>query len=399
MKPILRPLYLKRIEPMINTEFVKVITGVRRCGKSYLLMMIKDKLEQTGVKSEQILYLNFENPDYLDLLTYRSLYTYLKDKVDKSKKVYFLFDEIQEVKDWQKLINGLRVAYDCDIYITGSNASLLSGELATYLTGRYIEIKMQPLTFNEYLTFKNIQDDPARHFNDYLEYGGFPSVVLQSNDQLKRDVLSGIYNSILLKDVAGRAAVKNTEALERITLYLLSNIGQLISINKISNTLRSANGIKISNNTVENYIHLLEDSFLFYKVPRYDIRGKEYLNGQGKYYVVDSGFLRSQLRRKNTNRGSIQENLVFLELISRGYEVFVGKYSNKEIDFVAQNDDEVLYIQVTDHLPENSTRETDNLLHLPSAYKKIIITNSWSDVGNYDGIQIIHLVDFLSHRK
>lgn len=398
MKPILRPLYLKRIEPMINTEFVKVITGVRRCGKSYLLMMIKDKLKEFDIKNDQIIYLNFENPEYFNLLAYPSLYTYLKKRVKLGQKTYFLFDEIQEVTDWQKLINGLRVAFDCDIYITGSNASLLSGELSTYLTGRYVEIKMQPLTFSEYIKFKNIVDDPAKHFSDYLNYGGFPSVVLQENSQLKRDVLSGIYNSILLKDVAGRATIKNTEALERIALFLLSNIGQLISINKIGGTLRSV-GIRISNNTIESYLKLLEDSFLFYKVPRYDIRGKEYLSGQGKYYTVDTGFLLSQLRRKNTNRGSVQENLVFLELMSRGYQVFVGKYSTKEIDFIAQSDEETLYVQVTDHLPENSTRETDNLLHLPSAYKKIIITNSWDDVGNYDGIEIIHLIDFLEGKN
>lgn len=222
MEPILRPLYLKRIEPMIDTEFIKVITGVRRSGKSYLLLMIRDQLLKRGISEKQIIYLNFENPEYFDLLDYRKLYEYLKKKVDKSKKTYFFFDEIQEVHEWQKLINGLRVAFDSDIYITGSNASLLSGELASYLTGRYVQIPVLPLTFREYLKFKNYeQDDPARHFNDYLEYGGFPSVVLQDNNQLKRDVLSGIYNSILLRDVAGRATIKNTEVLERVGLFYL----------------------------------------------------------------------------------------------------------------------------------------------------------------------------------
>lgn len=396
MKPILRPLYLKRIEPMINTEFIKVITGVRRCGKSYLLLMIKDKLLQMGISEKQIIYLNFENPEYFDLLSYPKLYNYLKEKVISDQKVYFLFDEIQEVADWQKLINGLRIAFDSDIYITGSNASLLSGELATYLTGRFVEIKMLPLTFKEYLHFRNLEDaDPGRYFNDYLQYGGFPSVVLQDNSQLKRDVLSGIYNSILLRDVAGRATIKNTAVLERIALFLLANTGQLISINKIANTLRSA-GLKVSNNTIESYIDLLQDSFLFYKIPRYDIRGKEYLRGQGKYYVVDLGFVRSQLQRENTNRGSRIENLVFLELLSRGYEVFVGKYDTKEIDFVAQKDTETKYIQVTDHIPANNNRETDNFLHLPTGYQKIIVTNNWDDVGNIDGIQVTHITDFLT---
>lgn len=396
MEPILRPLYLKRIEPMIDTEFIKVITGVRRSGKSYLLLMIRDQLLKRGISEKQIIYLNFENPEYFDLLDYRKLYEYLKKKVDKSKKTYFFFDEIQEVHEWQKLINGLRVAFDSDIYITGSNASLLSGKLASYLTGRYVQIPVLPLTFREYLKFKNYeQDDPARHFNDYLEYGGFPSVVLQDNNQLKRDVLSGIYNSILLRDVAGRATIKNTEVLERVGLFLLGNAGQLISINKIANTLRSS-GFKISNNTIEAYLNLLQDAFLFYKVPRYDIRGKELLKGQGKFYAVDLGFVRSQLRRERINRGSKIENLVYLELLSRDYEVFVGKYDTKEIDFVAKNDSDTLYIQVTNQIPQNNTRETDNFLHLPTGYRKIIITNNWDDVGVIDGIEVVHITDFLT---
>lgn len=396
MEPILRPLYLKRIEPMIDTEFIKVITGVRRSGKSYLLLMIRDQLLKRGISEKQIIYLNFENPEYFDLLDYRKLYEYLKKKVDKSKKTYFFFDEIQEVHEWQKLINGLRVAFDSDIYITGSNASLLSGELASYLTGRYVQIPVLPLTFREYLKFKNYeQDDPARHFNDYLEYGGFPSVVLQDNNQLKRDVLSGIYNSILLRDVAGRATIKNTEVLERVGLFLLGNAGQLISINKIANTLRSS-GFKISNNTIEAYLNLLQDAFLFYKVPRYDIRGKELLKGQEKFYAVDLGFVRSQLRRERINRGSKIENLVYLELLSRDYEVFVGKYDTKEIDFVAKNDSDTLYIQVTNQIPQNNTRETDNFLHLPTGYRKIIITNNWDDVGVIDGIEVVHITDFLT---
>lgn len=268
--------------------------------------------------------------------------------------------------------------------------------MATYLTGQYVEIKMLPLTFKEFLHFKKLENtDPARHLSEYLEYGGFPSAVLQTNSQLKRDVLSGTYNSILLRVVAGRATIKNTEVLERIALYLLSNTGQLISINKIANTLRSS-GLKVSNNTIENYLELLHNAFLFYKVPRFDIREKEYLRGQGKYYVVDLGFIRSQLQRKNINRGSKIENLVYLELLSRGYEVFVGKYNDKEIDFVAQKDTDVKYIQVTDHIPENSTRESDNFLHLPTGYQKIIITNNWDDVGNIDGISVIHIIDFLT---
>lgn len=396
MEVIQRPLYMKRILSMMDKEFIKIITGVRRAGKSYILLMIKDELLRRGINEQQIIYLNFENPEYFDILSFDKLYQYIKEKVPQNnKKVYFLFDEIQEVTEWQKLVNGLRVAYDSDIYITGSNASILSGELATYLTGRYVEIKVQPLTLNEYLKFKNYDDSAERHFDDYLEYGGFPAVVLQTNNQLKNDVLKGIFNSVLLRDVTQRATIKNPEALERIALFLLSNIGQLVSVNRVANTLRSS-GLKVSNNTIEGYLKLLEEAYLFYKVPRYDIRGKEYLRGQGKYYVVDLGFVRSQLRRNGMNRGSMIENLVFLKLLSEGYEVFVGKYDRKEIDFVATNSDETVYLQVTDHVPDNSKRETNNLLHLPTGYRKILITNSWNDVGEIDGIPVIHLIDFLT---
>lgn len=395
MRVIDRPLYMKKVLPMIDTEFIKIITGVRRSGKSYLLLMIRNELLKRSVNPKQIIYINFENPEFFDLLNYKDLYQYLKGKVNKNQKVYFLFDEIQEVTGWQKLVNGLRVAYDSDIYITGSNASILSGELATYLTGRYVEIKVQPLTFEEYLHFKGKEKDHAeRYFDDYLEYGGFPAVALQTNDQLKNDALNGIFNSILLRDVTQRTTVKNPEVLERIALFLLANIGQLVNVNKIANTLRSS-GLRVSNNTIENYMKLLEDAFLFYKVSRYDIRGKEYLRGQGKYYVVDLGFFRSQLRQQGTNRGAMIENLVFLKLLSDGYDVFVGKYDTKEIDFVATNEDQTLYIQVNDHIPEESNRETENLLHLPTGYQKILITNSWNDVGNIDGIPVVHLLDFL----
>lgn len=391
----LRKEYLKRVESMIDTEFIKIITGVRRSGKSYLLKMIRDLLIDKDVQTEQIIYLNFEHPENFPLQESDKLYNYLKNRINSTEKVYLLFDEIQEVNNWQKLINGLRVAFDADIYLTGSNASLLSGELATYLTGRYIEIKMLPLGFQEYLQFKEKEIYTGeRYFREFLEYGGFPSVVLQTDSQLKKDVLSGIYNSILFRDVASRTIVKEPDLLERIANFLLDNIGNLVTTNKIANTIRS-NGRKVSNNTIESYLSLLENSFLFYKAQRYDIRGKEYLSNQAKYYAVDLGFILSQLKRVSSNRGSRIENLVYLELKRRGYEVFVGNYDGNEIDFVAQSSDETIYIQVTAEIPEESNRETDNLLHLPTGYKKIIVTSSWENVGEVEGIPVIHIVDFL----
>lgn len=390
---IKREAYLKKLLPMIDTEFIKVITGVRRSGKSYLLLMLKDYLTERGILPERIVYLNFEYPKNHKLLDYDSLFAYLEDKLSENEKTYLLFDEIQEVKDWQKLINGLRAAYNVDIYLTGSNASLLSGELATYLTGRYVEIKMMPLSYDEFLDFKSEQDteDP---FTEYLKYGGFPSVALIANEQLKQDVLSGIYDSVLLRDVDQRTNVRNKAMLTNIANYLMNNIGQLTNPNKIANTLTSK-GIKVNRNTIESYLKLLEDAFLFYKAPRYDIRGKEYLTRPSKYYLVDLGFIDSQLHKSNSNIGARVENLVYLSLKQRGYSVFVGQFDGKEIDFVATNSSETLYIQVTDHIPENSTRETDNLIHIPTGYRKILVTNNRFDVGNYEGIQIVYITDFL----
>lgn len=291
------------------------------------------------------------------------------------------------------MINGLRAAYNVDIYLTGSNASLLSGELATYLTGRYVEIKMMPLSYDEFLDFKSEQDteDPS---TEYLKYGSFPSVALIANEQLKQDVLSGIYDSVLLRDVDQRTNVRNKAMLTNIANYLMNNIGQLTNPNKIANTLTSKE-IKVNRNTIESYLKLLEDAFLFYKAPRYDIRGKEYLTGPSKYYLVDLGFIDSQLHKSNSNIGARIENLVYLSLKQKGYSVFVGQLDGKEIDFVATNSSETLYIQVTDHIPENSTREIDNLIHIPTGYRKILVTNNRFDVGNYEGIQIAYITDFL----
>lgn len=392
---IKREQYLNKIITMVDSEFIKVITGVRRSGKSYLLLMLRDYLLENNVDSTQIHYINFEHPDNYYLQNADELYTYLKEKVDSNRKCYFLFDEIQEVIGWQKLVNGLRVAFNSHIYITGSNASLLSGEMATYLTGRYIEVRMLPLSFNEFLTFKKIDSfNSNSYLQEFLEYGGFPSVVLQNDNQLKRDVLSGIYNSILFKDIVYRSSIKEQDILEKIALFLLDNIGNIVSTNKIANTIRST-GRKVGNSTIENYLNLLENSFLVYKVKRYDIRGKEYLANQAKYYVVDLGFVVSQLNKITSNRGSRIENLVFLELKGRGYDVFVGKYDSKEIDFVATRNGDKEYYQVVYNLPQNSNWEIDNLLSIKDNYKKVILVHSFVENSDIAGIQIMNIVDWL----
>lgn len=387
--------YLTKLIQYKDTEFVKVISGVRRSGKSFLLKMFQEYLN-TVMTDETIIFLNFEHPDTFGLLSYDTLYQYIKEKIEPNKKAYFLFDEIQEVNNWQKLVNGLRVAYNCDIYITGSNANLLSGEMATYLTGRYVEIQIFPLTFEELLGYKKVTDLKGKQviFDSYLKFGGFPSVALLDHDELKKDVLKGIYNSIILKDVSLRANISNMDLLLKISLYLMDNIGNAVSSNKIANYLTSS-GTKTKGETVEKYLSLLEDSFTFYKAVRYDIRGKERLKTLGKYYVVDTGIRNSVLGRLNTDMGSQIENIVFLKLMQSGYEVFVGKYDDVEIDFVCFKNEVVKYIQVTYEMPKDSNREIRNLLLVRDNYERIIVTMNYFDVGNVNGIQIIHLYDFL----
>ncbi|MFT4245275.1 MAG: ATP-binding protein [Micrococcaceae bacterium] len=395
MEIIARPHYIKELESWIDTDFIKVLTGVRRCGKSYLLLSLKKILLNRGVPKQNIISLNFESPNTFKYHDSMTLYEYLTTIVPKEGKVYFLFDEIQEVHEWERLINGLRVEFDSDIYVTGSNSRLLSGELATYLTGRYVEIKVYPLSFKEYLVFKN-QKRTATDlmYPNYAEYGGFPGAVLQPNDQQKLTVLSGIWDSILLKDVARRGNVKDIDLLERVALFLLDNIGNSVSTKKIADYITSS-GRKVSPNTIESYVSLLETSFLFYKTHRYDIRGKERLKLQAKFYVVDQGFVISELKQSGSNKGHLLENLVYLELLHHGFEVFVGKYNDKEIDFIARKHKETYYIQVTEQLPENDTRETDNLINLPTGYRKLIVTGDKRDVGFTDGIPIIHIQNFL----
>lgn len=389
----LRESYMNKLKKYIDTEFIKVITGARRSGKSYLLKMLEQELKERGVASENIIFLNFESLELMHIVDAKDLSAYIKERVKKENKIYFLLDEIQRIENWEKLVNGLRVSYNSDIYITGSNSEILSGELATHLAGRYVEIPIYPLSFVEFLNFKSYDREKIDiKWKEYFEYGGFPSVVL-SDESLKLDILSGIYSSIVLRDIAQRANIRESSILEKVILFLLDNIGQTVNTNKTANTIKSY-GRKVSNNTVENYLSLLEKSFLFYKAQRYDIKGKEYLSTSAKYYVVDLGFFKSQINQ-NRNYGSRLENMVYLELKRRGYEVCTGTYDTKEIDFIAKKGSETIYIQVADRIPENSSRETDNLLYLPSGSKKILIVNSWSDVGQWEGIPIIHISDFL----
>lgn len=392
-----RPEYLKKILDFKDTEFIKVLTGVRRAGKSYLLLLYRQYLLNQGINKNQIIYLSFEDFDNIDLYEPKNLYAYLKQRFIPNKKMYILLDEIQYVKEWQKILNSLRLNRNLDLTITGSNSDLLSGELATLLSGRYIEIKVYPLSFKEMLDFKK-QTVPSEKeidnlYQEYLQYGGFPAVVL-AKEELKQTILSGIYNTILVNDVGSKNGLREPELVTLVAKYLASTVGQLVNPNKIVNTLKSAH-FNISYNAVQRYLKSFVDAYLFYKAERYDISGRKLLASQGKYYLVDTGLRTQALGDRINDRGSILENVVYIELLRRGYEVQIGKLADKEIDFIATKPHDKEYIQVTYTLPEKSTRETDNLLQIPNNYKKIVITERYEEKDMIAGIPIVNIKDWL----
>lgn len=399
MKPDLinRPQYLNKLIDFKDTEFIKVLTGVRRSGKSYILMLYREYLLKHNIDTSQIIYLSFEDFDNIDLQDPKKLYSFLKDHVIDNKKMYILLDEIQYVKDWQKVVTSLRLNHLLDITVTGSNSNLLSGELATLLSGRYVEIHVYPLSFKEMLDFKKVdsssEQEVNRLYQEYIKYGSFPAVVL-AKEELKPTILSGIYNTIIVNDIGYKNGLREPELVTLVARYLADTIGQLVNPNKVVNTLKSAN-YKISYNAVQRYLSFFEDAYLFYKSSRYDISGRKLLTTQGKYYIVDAGLRTQALGDKINNRGSVLENIVYIELLRRGYNVQIGKLNDKEIDFIATKTDDRLYIQVTYQLPENSTRETDNLLKIPNNYKKIVITGRYEDDTIIDGIPIINIKDWL----
>ncbi|WGE84979.1 ATP-binding protein [Actinobacillus equuli] len=393
---IIRNQYLQQLIQFKDTDFIKVISGVRRSGKSILLMQYQDYLQNQGIQAENIIYLNFESFEYQWVKNADDFQALITQKIpNNSDRIYFLIDEIQFVENWQKIINAVRVSFNTDIVITGSNANLLSGELATLLSGRYVEIKVYPLSFKEFLQAKNI--DPQSRFVDqayveYEKYGGFPSVVL-ADEMLKDTILSGIFDSIVLNDIAHRASVRDTHILKNVILFLADNVGQLVNPSKISNTLTSER-VPTSNHTINKYLELLENAFLFYKAKQYDIRGKGYLKTNAKYFIVDNGLRRYAVGQKDANYSNRLENIVFLELLRRGYMVDVGKLDSKEIDFIARKSDEILYVQVAYDIP-NNTHETDNLLHIRDNYRKILITGRYQPEKEIDGVPVVYVVDWL----
>ena len=393
---IAREQYLKQLIHFKDSDFIKVITGVRRCGKSVLLTQYRDYLRTHDVDAEHIIYINFESFEYQWVKSADDFQQLISRVLPATKeKIYFLFDEIQYVEGWQKILNAVRVSFNTDIVITGSNASLLSGELATLVSGRYVEIRLYPLSFREFLEANNI--DPQSRlvdqaYTEYEKYGAFPSVVL-ADEMLKDTILSGIFDSIVLNDVAYRAGVKDTQTLRSVIAFLADNVGQLVNPNKISNTL-SAERVPTNNHTINKYLELLENAFLFYKAKQYDIRGKGYLKTNAKYFIVDNGLRRYAVGKKDANYSNRLENIVFLELLRRGYTVDVGKLESKEIDFIARKAGEILYVQVTYDIPDN-THETGNLLKIKDNYRKILITGRYQPEKSIDGVPVIYVVDWL----
>jgi predicted AAA+ superfamily ATPase len=390
--------YLNKLIGYKNEPIIKVVTGIRRCGKSTLLKMFQDYLCENKVKKEQIISINFEDMTYSDINDAKKLHDFITSKLIPDEMNYIFLDEIQNVSEFQKAVDSLYIKNNTDIYITGSNAYLLSGELATLLSGRYIEISMLPLSFKEYLAYTGDKTDIGRKFSDYLRYSSFPYTLHLKNDAEKvRDYLSGIYNTVILKDVMARRNISNSMMLESVVNFIFDNIGNLLSTNKISNTMTS-NGRTISTHTVENYISALIDSFILYKAKRFDIKGREYLKTNDKYYICDIGLRNFLLGYKGDDTGHILENIVYLELIRRGYNVYVGKIGEKEVDFVAQKGDITIYYQVADTVrgEETLNRELSSLKAIPDNNPKFILTRDDNPPINHNGIYQLNVLDFLT---
>ncbi|WP_455582904.1 ATP-binding protein [Dysosmobacter sp.] len=426
-----RPLYLNRLIAFQDTEPVKVVTGIRRCGKSSLLKLMARHLRENGVEEQQIIFINFESMEFRNYSA-EQIYVYVKERTPSGKRVYLFFDEIQRIPEWQDAINSFRVDLDCDIYVTGSNAYLLSSEYATYLAGRSVEIKMLPLSFSEFLDFhgytvqernsptgekrKRMVDqdgesyDPQELFEAYVRFGGMPGVADVGLDTDKAlALMDGIYSTVVVRDILerekrrGQRQLTDAELLRKIIMFLADNIGNSTSITSIGNTLMSENLLnkdrrgKPAVQTLQAYIAALLESYVFYEIKRFDVKGKEYLRTLGKYYIVDIGLRNYLLGYRDVDTGHILENIVYFELLRRGYDVAVGKVGNKEVDFIATNATEKIYYQVTESMNEPTTRERElaPLRLIQDNYPKIVLAGNCDNPVTQDGIKIVKVIDFL----
>lgn len=393
-----RDKYLDQLIEVKDLNLIKVITGVRRCGKSTLLLQYKDYLLENGIKDSDILYMSFESAEWYEIKDYKDLYNYIKSKYH-DKKVYLLLDEVQNVEDWEKAVNSLLVDINCDIYITGSNAYLLSSELTTLLAGRVYTINMYPFSFSEYLQINNNTNSQDKYqlFNDYLKYGGMPMLInMKDNERLKTNYLADIKDVVLKKDIIARNKIKDVVFLDNLLRYMSTVIGTLINPSFISDFMKK-NGSNIDNETVDKYLKMIENAYFIYRVPRYELKGKQLLKTQGKYYFVDNGLKNVLAGFSSYDTGSSYENIVYMELLRRGYEVYVGKYNDLEIDFVAFSPNEKIYYQVTRSLlsEDVENREKKSLLAINDNYKKVILTMDMAYNKIIEGIEVKNIVDFL----
>ncbi len=396
-----RPEYLKKLIDFKDTNLIKIVTGLRRCGKSTLLDLYIDYLKNNGVKENQIIHINTENRDIV-FEDDNELYNYVKEKLNKDKMNYVVLDEVQNIPEFQKAVDSLYIKKNVDLYITGSNANLLSGELATLLSGRYVEIKMLPLSFKEYLSAFDENVDKEEKLLDYFKYGSLPQTVelFKINPDIVEDYIDGVFSTVIYKDVMQRKKINNKLLLESIIKYIYQNIGSPITSKKISDTLISMNRAT-SNHTVEDYISAFIESYLLYKADRFDVKGKEILSSGFKYYSVDMGFRQHLLGKKaGQDMGHILENIVFLELKRRGYKVYTGKVDNLEIDFVAENSDGITYYQVALTTRDEKTleRELRPLQKTEDYYPKYIITMDRDLETDYNGIRKINVIDWLLNK-
>ena len=390
--------YLNKLIYWKDKRIIKIITGIRRCGKSTILELYKNYLKSNKVKDNQIISINLEDMEFEELSDYKKLYKFITSKIQNNRKYYIFLDEIQHVNNFQKVVDSLFIKKNVDVYITGSNAYLLSGELATLLSGRYIEIEMLPLSFKEYYNYYKKQKDKKVLFDNYLKFGGFPYTTELNNDNKAIEIyLKGIYNTVLLKDVVAKNKISDVMILENVIKFIFYNIGSFVSTKKITDTLNS-NGRKVSVNTIENYLSALINCYILYRVNRFDIKGKQYLKTLEKYYVADTGLRDILITSQETDIGHILENVVYLELLRRGYKVCVGKViDEKEIDFVAESSKEIIYYQVCSNIKNVDIlkRELSALSKIKDNFPKYLITQDETLEKTYNGIKQINIIDWL----
>lgn len=400
---IKREKYMDMIRGFIDKPLIKVITGVRRCGKSMLLRLIQEELLERGTAKENIVYLNFESLQNAYIQTYMDLYRVIEERAKiTAGRLYILLDELQDIKEWERAANSFLVDFDCDIYVTGSNAKLLSSEFATHIAGRYVEIKVYPLTFKEFLTFAQTNSSekaltPEQQFQNYLRFGGMPGIHMMLWDSALIDqYLTDIYNSVMLKDVIQRNALRRPDQLEKIMLYIMDNIGNTFSAKTIIDFVKSQ-GRTISNESMYNFLRALQDAFIIHKVPRFDIKGKRLLETQEKYFIADLGIRHAVMGYRDNDIAGLLENVVYMELLARGYSVTIGKQGTTEVDFVAKRKEERLYLQVSYLLAdaEVTRREFAPLEAIRDNYPKMVLTMDPTPEFNREGILRKSLIHFL----